>query len=195
MNSYNWEKCIVTIFDLIGTRSLASKGIGSSQMIQMHQNAVSKINHGVPLHAHGYVWNDSVLLLSYETKPAKKRAEVLAELNEFKTWLESRCGAKLYAISVKGMSFHSNEFAPAVFEGQITQQPRAVVLKTSSWAMANCFEIEKSLSKHRADWYIDERITKGVNLGAPFAAEEISLFPNNEKRAIHMFKGNLVINS
>ncbi|MCG7986221.1 MAG: hypothetical protein JAY64_01725 [Candidatus Thiodiazotropha weberae] len=182
------------MFDLIGTRSLASKGLGSYQMIQMHQSAVTKINHGLPLHAHGYVWNDSALLLSYETKPAARRSKVLAELNEFKTWLEIQCEAKLYAISVKGMSFPSNELGSSVFEDQTHHQPRAVVLKASSWAMANCFEIEKSLSKHRADWYIDERITNGINLGVPFAQEKVSLLPKKIKRTIHMFKGELTIN-
>ena len=101
-------------------------------MIQMHRCAVAKINHGLPRHSHGYVWNDSVLLLSYEAKPAQKRAKVLQELDEFKQWLQGQCGVSVYAISVMGRAFPRDELASAVFDGQVANQPRAVVLKTSS---------------------------------------------------------------
>lgn len=82
---------------------------------------------------------------------------------------------------------------PAVFNGQIASQPRAVVLKTSSWAMANCFLIEKDLGHHRADWYIDSRITDGVSLPKPFASETINLLPKKEPRTIDMFRGGIGI--
>jgi hypothetical protein len=193
MNSSEWPQCIITAFDLIGTRALASTGHGSSAMIQMHERAVAKINHGLPLHSHGYVWNDSVLLLSYETKPAGRRAKLLAELDEFKQWLESQCAVSLYAISVMGLAFPRNDFASAVFNGQVADQPRAVVLKTSSWAMANCFVIEKTLGHNRADWYIDSRITSQVGLRPPFESAEVPLLPKNETRSIHMYKGNLSV--
>ena len=160
-------------------------------MIEMRDRAVAKINHCLPLHSHGYVWNDSVLLLSYTTKPASKRQELLAELSEFKSFLEQQCGVSMYAISVQGLAFPQDIVAPAVFDGQVSQQPRAVVLKTSSWAMANCFLIEEKLRHHRADWYIDSRITEGVTLPVPIASETIALFPKKEPRTIHMFKGAL----
>ena len=83
--------------------------------------------------------------------------------------------------------------APAVFNGQIASQPRAVVLKTSSWAMANCFLIEKDLGHHRADWYIDSRISDGAGLPKPFASENIGLLPKREPRTIDMFNGQLVV--
>ena len=189
MRKDDWPPCIITAFDLIGTRSLSSSGRGSEKMIEMHNRAVAKINHCLPLHSHGYVWNDSVLLLSYTTEPASKRQELLAELSEFKSFLEQQCGVSMYAISVKGLAFPQDIVAPAVFDGQVSQQPRAVVLKTSSWAMANCFLIEKELGHHRADWYIDSRITEGVSLPAPIASEAITLLPKREQRTIHMFKG------
>jgi len=160
-------------------------------MIKMHNRAIEKINHCLPLHSHGYVWNDSVLLLSYMTKPASERQKLLAELSEFKSFLEEQCGVSLYAISVKGLAFPQDVIAPEVFDRQVSQQPRAVVLKTSSWAMANCFLIEKVLGHHRADWYIDSRITDNLSLPKPIASETIELLPKKQPRTIHMFKGAL----
>lgn len=191
MRTDNWPPCIITAFDLVGTRSLAATGSGSSAMIEMHSRAVAKINHGLPLHSHGYIWNDSVLLLSYMTEPGWRKHRFFGELNDFKSFLEEQCSASMYAISVKGLAFPQDVFAPAVFDGQIGSQPRAVVLKTSSWAMANCFLIEKELGHHRADWYIDSRIATGADLPKPFASEMIDLLPKKEPRIIHMFKGHI----
>ena len=187
MRTEEWPQCIITALDLVGTRSLASSGRGSSKMIQMHERAVAKINYGLPLHSHGYVWNDSVLLLSYETKPPSRRREVLVELSEFKTWLELECEATLYAISVMGLAFPQNRFSAAVFNGQIAGESRAVVLKTSSWAMSNCFIIEKELGHRRADWYMDSRITNDVMLPKPFASQDVELLPRKKARTIHMY--------
>ncbi|PMY37691.1 hypothetical protein DMW99_22865 [Pseudomonas chlororaphis] len=162
-------------------------------MIEMHSAAVMKINHSLPLHSHGYVWNDSVLLLSYMTEPNWSKQDFFSELDDFRYFLEERSGAGVYAISVKGLAFPDNPLMSAVFNGQISQQPRAVVLKTSSWAMANCFVIEKTLGHHRADWYIDGRIANGAELPTPFASEEIELLPKNTPRKINMYKGSIKI--
>ncbi len=191
MDTKDWSSCIVTMFDLVGTRSLAATGKGSSAMLLLQQRAVAMINRGMPLHSHGYVWNDSVLMLSYETKPAVVRRNVLAELDAFKQCLELECSAQLYAICVKGLAFPRDEISSPVFDGQVGAQPRAVVLKTSSWAMANCFEIEKKLKHHRAHWYIDSRVSDGVNLQAPFSSEDVPLLPKHEPRRIDMFRGSL----
>jgi hypothetical protein len=194
MELKTWEPCIVTMFDLVGTKSsAAADGRGSEAMIRMHRLASSKIDHALPLHAHGYIWNDSVLLLSYRTRTVAERSQVLAELDDFRLWLQDRCGAAVYAICVKGLAFpHDDLHAPA-FDGQIGNQPRSIVLKTSSWAMANCFEIEKRLSRHRADWYIDSRVTKDVRLAATVAEEEVEMLPSREARKIQMFKGGLEV--
>jgi hypothetical protein len=194
MFSEQLRPCIISMLDLIGTRSQAASGRASSAMVRMHQAAANKINHGLPLHSHGYVWNDSVLLLSYEVSQ-EKRPALLAELNEFKFWLEDQCNASFYAITVKGQAFPEDPFASSVFDGQISQQPRAVVLKTSSWAMANCFFIEKQLGYHKADWYMDSRVIEGVPLQEPIASEDVELLPKNEKRTVHMFHGRLKVDS
>lgn len=192
MDINDWRPCIVTMLDVVGTRNNAETGRASSEMIKLRDFAVGRINNGLPSHAHGYVWNDSVLLLSYETKPEGSRKRVLDELCEFKTALEQNCGVKAYAIAVMGIAFPSDPFAVPVFQGQIAAQPRAVVLKTSSWAMANCFKIEIELKKHRADWYIDSRITTGIGLATPFECATVKLLPKNVPREVHMYKGNFL---
>lgn len=189
VNSDAWRPCIITYFDLVGIRNEASTGRASSIMLQLHRFAVNQINASLPNHSHGYVWNDSILLLSYMTEPASQRRAIVNELSEFKHALDTNCGYKTYAISVMGLTFPQDDFASPVFQGSITAQPRAVVLKTSSWAMANCFHIEEKLKKHSADWYIDSRITHDIALPAPFIFEELALLPTQESRAINMYKG------
>lgn len=192
MNSQDWSRCVLTAFDLAGIKNLAASGKASSVMMNLHSHAVGKINHGLELHSHGYVWNDSVLLLSYMTEPNWSKRNFFAELDGFRTSLQNACGMPVYGISVQGRAFPQDTLASAIFNGQIALQPRAIVLKTSSWAMANCFLIEKALgNKHRADWYIDSRITVGANLPTPFASEEVDLLPRDESRIVHMFKGSI----
>jgi len=192
MQTEDWTPCIVTIFDIVGTKTLATKGLASHQMIRMREVAVQLINTGLPLHSHGYVWNDSVLLLSHNANPPDLRLKVLSELSDFKRQLEQECSIRTYAIAVKGLAFpHDIIGAPPIFQGQVADQPRAVVLKTSSWAMANCFLIEQALGRHRADWYIDNRVSRQTGIGAPFASEKVALLPKNDLREIHMYKGSL----
>jgi hypothetical protein len=179
------------MFDLIGTRSQAPFGKASSAMRLLQERAVWKMNNGMESHSYCYIWNDSVLLLSYESKPAVARRRVLEELDECKRWLEHECSGKLYAICVKGRAFPRDELHDPALDHDMHGQGRAVVLKTSSWAMANCFEIEKKLKQHRADWYIDSRITRNVDLKPFFAAEEVQLLPSGESRRVDMFRGSL----
>jgi hypothetical protein len=193
MESKSWQSCIVTMFDLVGTKSSAASGRGSAALVRMHELASSKIDHGLPLHAHGYIWNDSVLLLSYRTRTVGERAQVIAELDDFRCWMQDSCGAAVYAICVKGLAFPHDDLHAPVFDGQIAHQPRSIVLKTSSWAMANCFEIEKRLSKHRADWYIDSRVTRGLRLATVVAEEEVEMLPSREARKVQMYKGGLKV--
>lgn len=85
--SSDWSPCIVTMLDLAGTKSLAPSGKGSSALISMHRQAVAKINHGLPLTSHGYVWNDSVLLLSYMNEPGWTYQDFLVRLMILNTTL------------------------------------------------------------------------------------------------------------
>lgn len=192
MRSSAWPPCIVTVLDLVGTKRLAESGRGSAQMIEMRTFAVATVSNAMPLHSQSYIWNDSVLLLSYETDPAQTRRQVLEEIDEFKTALERHCGADTYAISVKGLAFPRDQPDAAVVQAQIADQPRALVLKTSSWAMANCFLIEEACRHLRADWYIDSRITKNTGLRHPFAKESVRFLPKRTLREVHMYKGTLL---
>ncbi|MFW2276462.1 hypothetical protein [Burkholderia orbicola] len=191
MDTEEWLPCIVTMFDLIGTRRQAASGKASTAMRLLQERAVWKMNHGMDNHSYCYVWNDSVLLLSYQSRPAVTRRRVLAELDECKQWLERECAGDLYAICVKGLAFPQDELRSPTVDGEKRGPTRAVVLKTSSWAMANCFEIEKKLKHHRADWYIDSRITNDVELMPPFAFEDVELLPSAESRRVDMFRGSL----
>ena len=183
-----WTPCIVTVFDLIGTRKQTLSGTGSKLMLRMHCSAAERIRNGMPMHKQGYIWNDSILLLSEKASTIKERLDVLFELEAFKLELEAECGAGLYAISVKGKTFPPVKLPPAE---NPEDEDRAIILKTSSWAMANCFAIEQTLGKHRADWYLDSRLTRGLKLPPIFRSEPIELLPDNEAREIHMFKGRL----
>jgi hypothetical protein len=187
-NAGGWTPCIVTVFDLIGTKKQALSGTGSKLMLHMHQCAAQRIRNGLPLHSQGYIWNDSVLLLSEKASTIKERLDVLLELEAFKLGLQEECEVGLYAISVKGKAFPQVELPPA---DNRRDADRAVILKTSSWAMANCFAIEQALRKHRADWYLDSRLTRGIRLPEMFKSESVELLPDNEPRDIHMYKGRL----
>ncbi|WP_321927590.1 hypothetical protein [Paraburkholderia guartelaensis] len=110
---------------------------------------------------------------------------------EWELVLEDDVLAMFDAISMKGLASPQNEQLNPVVQGQIVDQPRTVILKTSSRAMANCFDIEKSLKRHRADWYIDSRITEGVVLKDFFQQEDVVLLPSGEPRRIDMYHGSL----
>ena len=187
-NGAGWTPCIVTVLDLIGTKKRTLSGTGSSFMQHMHRCAAARIRNGLPLHSQGYIWNDSVLLLSEKASTIKERLAVLLELLDFKQGLEDECKAALYAISVKGKTFPPVTLPPA---DNPDDADRAIVLKTSSWAMANCFAIEQALGKHRADWYLDSRLTPGLKLPEVFKSESVELLPDNEAREIHMYKGHV----
>src|SRR5690606_6648869 len=183
-----WTSCIVTVLDLIGTRKQTASGTGSSLMLRMHRCAAECIRNGMPLHKQGYIWNDSVLLLSEKASTIKERLDVLFELEGVKRELEAACGVGLYAVSVKGKAFPSVALPPAE---RAEDEGRAVILKTSRWAMANCYAIERALGKHRAAWYLDSRLTRGLKLPPLFKSEPVELLPDSEAREIHMFKGPL----
>lgn len=186
-----WLPCIITLFDAIGIKDLAATGQGSAKMIDMHNRAVRIINNGMSLHSYGYVWNDSVMLVSYQIQP-QVRHTLFSELSYFKLELEQACGLQVFVISVMGMAFPQTMNPLDSRTGQVMEPQRAVVLKTSSWAMANCSVIEQKLARHRADWYLDCRITRGADLPSPFVSKRVRLLPGNERRTIHMYKGSLL---
>lgn len=181
-----WQPCIISMFDLVGIRSKASSGEASKMMLKMHKFAAYKINYELPNHNVGYVWNDSVLLLTFSANSASERKKVLLELSQFKKELDLFLNAKTYVISVKGQAFPRYDSETS----QSDTTSKALLLKTSSWAMANCFKIEAMLKQHRADWYVDSRVTKNINSFArPFSSKKLNLLPKNYSRTINMYRG------
>lgn len=181
-----WRDCVVTLIDVIDIRSLSEgkKGGAASKMRQLHKLLASRMGDAssMPGIAHAYAWNDSVLLLGFLQAP-NSSTQILAEISEFKKCVDDQVG-KSYAVSVKGQTF------PEISQPQESARgsSRCTVLRASSYAMANCFLIEKQLKTHRADWYIDSRLSKSLS-EQPFAREEVSVMPVKKKRCILMFKG------
>lgn len=160
----DWISSILTYIDLIGIKDAASSGNsrGTDLMRRMHSLVHGRMSHGMNNHDHCYVWNDSILLLAYLDNPYRNSDEndILKEADQLKKDIDQICPS--YAISVKGQVFPDDTiFHPPIFEGQIAEQPRVIRLKTSSYAMGNCFLIEKRLGdKLEKPWYIDGRIAK-----------------------------------
>ena len=180
----NWCDCIVTYIDLVDATKDASIGVATRQMRQLHALVIKGLGGGVlSTVAQAYVWNDSVLVLSFvdEGKP-----------HSYHTALRDICALKAridelgtsYAIIVKGQPFPPTK--------GLAPDPRVTVLRTSSWAMANCFLIEKTLKQYRASWYLDSRVAGKVSTCKPFRKETMALLPKNHRRSIHLYKGRLL---
>lgn len=79
-----------------------------------------------------------------------------------------------------------------VLEGQIADQPRATVIKASSFAMANCFLIEEKLGKtHRKPWSVDSRVATHLTTKQKYSDHDVDLLPKNEARSVRLYDGHL----
>src|SRR5437870_5633660 len=76
-------------------------------------------------------------------------------------WMQKWTKKKSYAVAVKGRAF------PELTDGQAMD--RVTILRTSSYAMANCFEIEREVKKRklRKSWYLDDRLAKHIRHAQP----------------------------
>ena len=59
--------------------------------------------------------------------------------------------------------------------------------------MANCFAVEKELRAHKADWYIDSRVTRDVTMAEPFTTGDVEMLPRHKRRDIGMYNGDLEV--
>jgi hypothetical protein len=91
---------------------------------------------------------------------------------------------KNYAISMKGQAFPDLESRGV----RPDEAGRLHVIEASSWAMANCFEVEKKLGRHEMSWYVDSRIAKRAPSREPDLKRRIALPPTRGLRYIHMFR-------
>ena len=177
----DWYDCIVTYFDLVDAKRGASTGEASKRMRRFHRLVVQQLEGGsLPSIVHTYTWNDSALVVSKVDKSPSSFGQALRDLHGFKKTMDTLCPS--FAIAVKGQTFPSN---------QLGANQRVTVLKASSWAIANCFEIGKTLKQHQASWYIDTWIVQKVQgLGTAFRKEKVRMLPKNRERTVFLYKNN-----
>lgn len=173
-----WRDCIVCFIDLDGTKAAAEvPKAGSKLMRQFHQLVETQLAIGLPSIAHAYTWNDSVLLLAYVGEP-QSYVTVMREVDQLKRAIDALC--KSHGVAVKGRAF------PVLPSGDAVAS-RLTRLHASSWAMANCFEIEKALGNKRAAWYVDGRIGRQLPSTSEFRKYPAKLLPSGRLRVIHCF--------
>jgi hypothetical protein len=179
-----WRDCIVTVIDMVGVKKRARDGNASTAMRRLHA-LVTREMGALQSVAHAYVWNDSVLLLSYVNEGDASFQSAIRDAEKLKRRIDDLAGS--YAIAVKGRAFPLTQggHSPA-------RTSRVTVIEASSWAMANCFEVEKALAtKWRKPWYIDIRIARKIRTCQSFHADTVKLLPTGRARRVHVFDGYL----
>lgn len=182
-----WKKCILSYIDIIGVKALAKDSRGSSIMRSLQCCVTDGFEKHLLRHDHAYVWNDSVLVIAFLKNEPGEKMRLLREVNDFKRHLDKTLDMRSFAVVVEGRIFPANEYLPGP-ELNGADSSKVTVLKTSSWAMANCFEIERELRrlKLKKNWYIDSRVTKGLR--RPSREDmQVTLLPANRKRALSMY--------
>lgn len=189
----DWRDCIVSYFDLagIGEKISAGNSEASDLMQRMHQVVLRKVSTGMPMHAHVYAWNDSALFLAF-LKSDTDYEGVMRELNSVKEELDAVCPC--YGICVKGQSMPEPQpVLEHAFAGT-ARQPRFIFLRTSSYAFANCFTIEKELGKEKKlqmDWYVDSRISDKIPSFPKCESHAVKMLPGNKERSVRVLKGRI----
>lgn len=184
----SWQKCIITYLDFPGVKELAASGKGSRLMLKIHRHATSNAQAILRLHTGAYIWNDSILLVAHFSHPKEKKA-ILKEQSAFKVAIGARFpkSHQPYAIVVQGKSLPSLGFTN---NSRPNSPLQVVILKSSSWAMANCFEIEHALRKKKTQkkalWYIDKRVIKSTKLKNKQYYKKLPLLPSSKCRDIVM---------
>lgn len=179
----DWQDCIVTLIDLQGVKAMAEQGIASKLMLKFH-NIVIKERDSLNATAHAYVWNDSVLLLSYVNEDDSSFESAMKDADKLKRRVDVI--VRSYAIAVKGQTF-----PPVNDAATHKKSPSVTVIRASSWAMANVFEIEKKLGNLKKPWYVDGWIKNRITTSQKFQKESMTMFPSKKKRPIYVFDGYL----
>jgi hypothetical protein len=179
----DWQDCIVTLIDLVGVRAKAPQGIASALMRKFH-NVVVKERGSLNATASAYVWNDSVLLLSYVNDNSSSFEGAMKDADKLKRRVDTV--ERSYAIAVKGQTF-----PPVNDPATHMKSPSITVIRASSWAMANVFEIEKKLGKLKKSWYVDGWIKNRISTSQRFQKESMTMFPLKQKRPIYVFEDYL----
>lgn len=170
------------LLDLIGIKKRAIEGnsVASASMQSFHLLVSKAMRDGLTTLDHAYVWNDSVLLLAY--LKGNSYEKVMRAADELKRQIDAQ--NLCYAIAVKGRSF------PAPAE---SVPRRVTVLRASSYAMANCFAIEKKAKDQRLrkSWYVDARIVKHLPQTGLTGSISVKMLPTGTHRQVYVHGGYL----
>ena len=179
-----WNDCIVVFMDLIGVKKRALDGDSgaSALMRSFHELVRREMAGGLGALDHAYVWNDSVLLLTYVDDRPEAYKKAIHAADNLKRKVDAITPS--YAIAVKGRAFPSNADPDGT---------RVTVIEASSYAMANCFEIEaEAKSKRlRKAWYIDVRIARMVREARAPEWITVPLLPGGKRRRVYVHGGHL----
>lgn len=183
-----WQHCIVTLIDIVGVKSQAQNNVGSSIMLQLHQTVLAEIQDNKYSFTHTYIYNDAVQILSYVNEKKDSFQTAMRETDRLKRRIDETQdnSRKSYAIAVKGQSFPNIHY-----ESEKPKTTSVTVIETSSWAMANCFKIEKELGRLRKAWYVDGRIAKKIQTEQEYEKHPVSLYPSSQSRNVYCYKGYL----
>jgi hypothetical protein len=180
-----WSDCIVVLIDLIGIKKRALEGdSGASASMRSFHNLVQReVCSDLRTLDHAYLWNDSVLLFAYVNDRSGMYERAIHAADSLKRKIDLINPS--YAIAVKGRAFpfHTG-----------TGCTKVTVIKASSYAMANCFEIEAEAKRrklHNKFWYIDVRIARKVYAAKAPDWIDVTLLPKGHRRRVYVHRGYL----
>jgi hypothetical protein len=166
----------------------AANSRASHLMRNFHVLVYRSINTDMPAHHNAYAWNDSAMFLAFPQNDGDYEI-IMRELNALKPIVDSICPS--YAICVKGQAIPE----PACGYGtEANGQPRFVFLRTSSYAFADCFEVEKKLKglkKEKMDWYVDSCIVQKIPTFPKCEHLDFEMLPSGGKLTVHLIKGSI----
>jgi hypothetical protein len=187
-----WPDCVVVFIDIPDLKKKAARpdSSGSQLMRAFHKVVAQAVVPGsLPSLDHVYAWNDSALLLAYVDGTRLADEKCLRDAHRLKLkiddWMRTWSKKRSYAIAVKGQTF------PEPTHGQLTD--RVTILRTSSYAMGNCFEIERKVKdrKLRKSWYLDDRLAKQITGRQERETLSLKLLPRNRECKVHFVEGDL----
>lgn len=181
----DWPDCIVSYLDLVGIKKLIERrdSAASAAMREFHQLVQSQVSTGLPSHQHTYTWNDSVLLIAFTGGTHSTFETIMREVDNLKKKIDERWNS--YAISVEGLAF------PPPLLQQEGYQEKFVYVRGSSYALTNCFVIERELREKQKPWYVDSRIAKRINPTARYTREMVTMQPTGKKRYVYIYQDYL----
>lgn len=186
-----WKDCVITVIDVIGIKHVANQGgsRATSKMRALHALVQTSMNSSMNLHAQSYCWNDSVLLLGYWGGEPEEGRALLAEASWLKQKIDQKVGPS-YAISIKGRAFPEGKSMPPAVTDIGSSHPKCIVLRASSYAMANCYLVEAFAKKKnlRADWYLDARIKEKIDILVEQSVS-VAMLPEGTRRKVYLLNG------